>query len=112
MVIPVATLALVTQLTVTIADTVPHFNVEPVCRGIAQQGGLDVEPHKSPQRDYKRCIRSEMAIRGQLVKQWSTFKASDRANCIGEANAGGLLPSYVDLLTCLQMARDVSKLPK
>lgn len=35
MMIPVTALALVTQLTVTIADAVPHFNLEPVCRGIA-----------------------------------------------------------------------------
>jgi hypothetical protein len=109
MMIPVMALALVTQLTVTIADAVPHFNLEPVCHGIAQQGGLDLQPNQSARQDFKSCIKSEMAIRGKLVKQWSTFKASDKANCIGESNAGGL-PSYTDLLTCLQMARDASKM--
>ena len=109
MMIPVTALALVTQLTVTIADAVPHFNLEPVCHGIAQQGGLDLEPNESARQNFKSCIKSEMAIRGKLVKQWSTFKASDKANCIGESNAGGL-PSYTDLLTCLQMARDASKM--
>jgi hypothetical protein len=54
-------------------------------------------------------MKSETAVRDQLVKQWPTFKASDRANCIGESNAGDM-PSYTDLLTCLQMARDVSKI--
>jgi hypothetical protein len=44
MMIPVMTLALVTQLAATIADRVPRFNLEPICRGIAQQGGLDLEP--------------------------------------------------------------------
>jgi hypothetical protein len=107
--IPVSALTLVTQLTVTIADRVPSFNLEPVCRGIAQQGGLDLEPNKTVRQDFRICIKSEMAIRGKLVKQWSTFKASDKANCIGESNAGGL-PSYTDLLTCLQMARDASKM--
>ena len=111
MIMPVTTLALVTQLTITIADDVPRFNLEPVCHGIAQQGGLDPEPNKSVRQDFEGCIKSEMAIRDQLVEQWSTFKASDRANCIGEATAGGF-PSYTDLLTCLQMARDANQMGK
>lgn len=74
--IPITSLALVTQLTVTFADVVPRFNVEPVCRGIAQQGGLALEPNQSARRDFKSCIKSEMAVRGKLVKQWSTFRAS------------------------------------
>jgi hypothetical protein len=107
--IPVMTLALVTQLTVTIADSVPRFNVDPVCRGIAEQGGLDLEPNRSAQNNFKSCVKSEMAIRRQLVKQWSTFNPSDQANCISESSAGGLA-SYTGLLTCLQMARAASKL--
>jgi hypothetical protein len=111
MIIPVTTLTLVMQLTVTIADDVPRFNLDPVCRGIAQQGGLDLEPNKSVRQDFNSCVKSEMAIRDHLVEQWSTFKASDKSNCIGETNAGGM-PSYTDLLTCLQMARDVNKIGK
>jgi len=109
MMIPV--MALVTQLVVTIADDVPRFDLEPVCHGIARQGGLDLEPNQSARQDFNSCMKSEMAIRDQLVEQWSTFKASDKSNCIGETNAGGM-PSYTDLLTCLQMARDASKLNK
>jgi hypothetical protein len=109
MMIPVTTLAFVMQLTVAIADNVPHFKLEPVCHGIAQQGGLDLEPNQSVRQNFASCMKSETAVRDQLVKQWPTFKASDRANCVGESNAGGML-SYTDLLTCLQMARDVSKI--
>jgi hypothetical protein len=109
MMIPVMALAVVSQLVVTIADDVPRFNLEPVCHGIARQGGLDLEPNQSVRQDFNSCMKSEMAIRDQLVEQWSTFKASDKSNCIGETNAGGM-PSYTDLLTCLQMARDASKL--
>jgi len=67
MMIPVTTLALVTQLTVLVADDVPRFNLEPVCRGIAQQGGLDLEPNQSVRQDLESCIKSEMAVRDQLV---------------------------------------------
>ncbi len=107
----ISVMALVTQLVVTIADDVPRFDLEPVCHGIARQGGLDLEPNQSARQDFNSCMKSEMAIRDQLVEQWSTFKASDKSNCIGETNAGGM-PSYTDLLTCLQMARDASKLNK
>jgi hypothetical protein len=109
MLIPVMTLALVAQLTVTIADNVPHFDLKPVCHGIAQQGGLDLEPGQGVRQDFVRCIKSETAIRDRLVKQWPTFKASDKTNCIAESSAGGIA-SYTDLLTCLQMANDAGRL--
>jgi len=109
MMIPVMTLALVTQLTVTVADDVPRYNLEPLCRGIARQGGLSLEPNQNARKDYQTCMKSEMGIRHQLVKQWPTFKASNKANCIGENSAGGL-PSYTGLLSCLQMAQEASKL--
>jgi hypothetical protein len=111
MMIPMTSLALVAQLTFTIADVVPRLNVEPVCRGIAQQGGLglDLEPNQTAQQNFKSCVTSEMIIRGKLVKLWPTFKAATKANCIGEANAGGL-SSYTDLLTCLQMTTEAGKM--
>ena len=108
MMIPVAMLALVAHLTVTIADDVPQFNIEPTCRGISQQGGLDLQPNQSVRQDYQSCMQGEMAVRDQLVQQWSIFKAADKANCISASSAGGLA-SYTGLLTCLQMARDASK---
>jgi hypothetical protein len=102
--IPATTVALVAQLTVAIAD-----NVAPLCRGITQQGGMSLLPNQSAPKDYKSCMRSEMAVRRQLVKLWPTFKASNKANCIGENSAGGL-SSYTGLLSCLQMAQEASKM--
>jgi hypothetical protein len=107
--IPATALALVAQLTVAVADGVPRYDLKPLCRGIAQQGGMSLFPNQSAPKDYKRCISSEMAVRRQLVKLWPTFKASNKANCIGENSAGGL-SSYTGLLSCLQMAQDASKM--
>lgn len=107
--VPVTILALATQLTFTIADDVPQFDVGPSCRGIAQQGGMDLQPNQTVKQDYQGCMQSEMAVREQLVTQWSTFNASDKANCVSGFSAGGL-PSYSGLLTCLQMVRDARKL--
>src|ERR1035438_6969561 len=49
--IPVTALALVAQLTVAFADGVPRYNLEPLCRGIAQQGGMSLLPNQSPKKD-------------------------------------------------------------
>jgi hypothetical protein len=107
--IPTVAAALVAQLTVAFADGVPRYNLAPLCRGIAQQGGMSLLPNQSAPKDYKSCVRSEMAVRRQLVKLWPTFKASNKANCIGENSAGGL-SSYTGLLSCLQMAQEASKM--
>lgn len=107
--IPVTALALVAQLTVAFADSLPRYNLAPLCRGIAQQGGMSLLPNQSAPKDYKSCIRSEMVVRRQLVKRWPTFKASNKVNCVGENSAGGL-PSYTGLLLCLQMAQEASKM--
>jgi len=107
--IPATASALVMQLTVAFADGVPRYNLAPLCHGIAQQGGMSLLPNQSAPKDYKSCVRSEMAVRRQLVTLWPTFKASNKANCIGENGAGGL-SSYTGLLSCLQMAQEASKM--
>ena len=102
-------LALLAQLSVAVADGVPRYDLKPLCRGIAQQGGMSLLPGQSAPKDYKTCIGSEMAVRRQLVKLWPTFKTSNRTNCIGENSAGGL-SSYTGLLSCLQSAQEASKM--
>lgn len=109
MIIPIATLALTTQFSVAAADSVPRFNLEPVCRGIAQQGGLALEPNRSVRQNFNHCMKTEMAMRSRVVRQWPSFTVTEKANCVGEASAGGF-QSYTDLLTCLQMAREARKL--
>jgi hypothetical protein len=108
MIIPIATLALATQLTVTVANNVPSFDVEPLCRGIAEQGGLDLEPNETVPQTINSCVASEMDIRKKLIQEWPTFMAGDKAECTSESSAGGI-PSYTELLTCLEMARDAAK---
>jgi hypothetical protein len=49
---------------------------------------------------------SEQVDKVKLEQEWSTFPAGNRQNCTDEARTGGE-SSYTDLLTCLEMARDV-----
>jgi hypothetical protein len=93
------------HLMMPVADSVPTLNVEQVCQGIAQQGGVTF--HDSAVGEEKQnCLDSEKAIRDQLVKEWPTFAPADRTACTNESTTGGE-SSYTELLTCLEMARDV-----
>jgi hypothetical protein len=104
MILPSA-LMLGTHLLTPIADRVPVLNVEQVCQGIARQGVSSFDdPAISKQRH--DCITSEQEVREQLVQRWSSFAADDRRACTAESEMGGD-SSYTELLTCLEMARDV-----
>ncbi len=82
---------------------VPRLNVGPTCRPVSQ---ID----KSIQIDTERCLKTEHDAREQLVRQWADFPAADRTLCTQTATLTDMA-SYVDLLTCLEMKRDVAKLP-
>ena len=90
------------------AEEVPVLDVEAVCRGIAQQAATTGE-RGGPDLSLAECVKSEQAMRERLAKQWSTFASADKANCVGEETSGPL-PSYTDLISCLEMARDARKL--
>jgi hypothetical protein len=48
-------------------------------------------------------MRDETSAQQQLSSNWLTVPEPVRESCEGEAMSGGI-QSYVDLLTCLQMA--------
>jgi hypothetical protein len=104
MILPTA-LALSAQLLLTVADSVPTLNVEQVCEGIAQQGGVTFHD-PAIAKEKQNCLDSEKATREELVKQWSSFAGADKVSCVNESKMGGE-SSYTELLTCLEMARDV-----
>jgi hypothetical protein len=96
------------HLIMPVADSVPTLNVEQVCKGIAQQGGVSF--HDTDINEEKQnCLDSEQAIRGELEKEWSSFAPADKVACTNESRMGGD-SSYTELITCLEMARDVRQL--
>ena len=98
-------LALGAQLVMPVADSVPVLDVQQVCEGIAKQGGVTFHDSAVAQ-EKKDCLDSEQATRQEIVKQWSSFAAADKTACTNESKMGGE-SSYTELLTCLEMARDV-----
>jgi hypothetical protein len=101
-------LALGAQLMMPVADSVPTLDVDQVCAGIAEQGGVTFHDPQIGQ-EKKECVDSEKQIRDEIVKQWSSFSDPDKTACTNESRMGGD-SSYTELLTCLEMARDVRAL--
>jgi hypothetical protein len=103
MIISLALLPLATQLVLTAADGVPQLNVRPSCEAAAKASS-------AIRSDLQTCLNSENQARDELAKQWQEFTPAERARCLQESTLGGDA-SYAELATCLEMARDVRKLP-
>ena len=59
------------------------------------------------------CMRDEQQARQKLSTEWETFPHADRTQCTALARlGGGGLQSYVELITCLEMAKAARALPK
>jgi len=90
------------------SDDIPTLDVNPVCHGIAMQGELEAGLQRT---SFQQCVQSEQATRKQLKKEWSTFTTADKSHCVALAKTGGE-SSYTELITCMEMARDVRELHK
>jgi hypothetical protein len=82
---------------------VPTLDVAPLCHGITDQSDLQEGFRRV---SFDQCIEAEQGDREQIKKEWSEFTASDKQHCTNEVKMGGE-SSYTELLTCLEMARDV-----
>jgi hypothetical protein len=88
-------------LIILAADPVPNFNLEPHCREVAAMA--------VPLGDPAICLRHENEARDALTRQWAEFASDDKALCLRRATLGGV-PTYTDLLTCLELERDARAL--
>ena len=57
------------------------------------------------------CMSDEEKARSKLATEWDQFAHSDRTNCTDLAKLG-TGQSYVELITCLEMAKVARTLPK
>jgi hypothetical protein len=96
--LPIVILA--TLSPIAVSDTVPTFDVVRECRF---EGESVI--------DFDRCQQDEAAALEQLRASWTQFVRADKSTCQAEATVGGFV-SYVELLTCLEMARDANNSPR
>jgi hypothetical protein len=102
--IPVPAMILAAQLATPVAERVPQFNIEPTCQGAAT-ASTAIRSTKDI------CLQKENQARDDLGRQWADFPAADRGRCVQSTASGGI-PSYVQLLTCLESAKLARELPK
>ncbi len=53
---------------------------------------------------FKGCMQDETNAKTELAKRWSSFRAKDKQDCIEQGREPS--PSYVEVLTCLEMNTD------
>ena len=84
-----------------VAHGVPSWDQTASCRAAAS-----IAYGQTPSERMTRCLASEQRTRGELTKNWSTFPATDRNDCVKSLSFS---PTYTELLTCLEMRRDAKK---
>jgi hypothetical protein len=87
-----------------VADDVPTFDIRKNCKA-------DVQAY-STAGTVASCLADEQNARTTLVSQWTQFTPESRSRCAQMVSDIAGSQSYVELLTCLQMAKDVKGLPK
>ena len=82
------------------SDEVPTFDLRKTCKA-------DVLPYQataSGQASNSNCHSSEQDARTTLVSQWTQFSPASKRECVLLQGDAASPQSYVELLTCLQMA--------
>jgi hypothetical protein len=89
-------IAILTTLSpIPVSDAVPKFDIVKECRF---EGGSSAI--------FARCSRDEAEALKQLQAEWPQFAGINRNACLTEATVAGF-ESYVELIICLEMTRDV-----
>jgi hypothetical protein len=95
-------LALVAPL-ILVADRIPQLEYQTSCRGA-------IEATKAAGgRNENACLQDEKAAQATLHKEWRQFSSDQKSHCLRLQNAGGS-PSYVELLTCVELGKAVKDL--
>ena len=89
---------LTTLSPIPVSDGLPVLDIAKECR--FEGGSSEI---------FERCMRDENEARKEVEAMWPQVDSADRTACVSEATSGGYA-SYIELITCLEMARDVAKL--
>jgi hypothetical protein len=86
----------------------PELNVKAVCKARATDAKI---LRSVPEQSVADCLREEESAKQQLSTLWTASSVAMRKRCQGDARALGTT-SYLDLLSCLQMAGDAKPTPQ
>jgi hypothetical protein len=102
MLLSVMAVALASPPIVANADDVPTYDVRATCHA---------ESLADASAGATACLQDEQKARETLVAQWTQFASENRTNCMELEGGITGVRSYVELLTCLQIAKQVKALP-
>ena len=94
--------ALARRTRTAVADGVPNWDLSSSCSTAASLGFTG-----TPRDITESCLASEQRTREELTNHWSAYAAEDR---IGRVKSLTFSPTYTELVTCLEMRRDVKTL--
>jgi hypothetical protein len=85
----------------------PNIDIQKTCReSSAALGDLTGD---GSQDSFSTCMSDEQSAREQIVKNWATYSALAKAQCVQPME---YLPGYVEWQACLEMTQDVITLRK
>ena len=87
-------LSMFVGLQLVAADQIPTLDTRPGCRATVDMAGMSEQG----------CLGDERKAHDDLAKAWPGFSAGDKAMCVDQTSSFN--PSYVELLTCLELMRD------
>jgi len=88
---------------ILVADRAPQFEYQATCRGA-------IEATKATGgRNENACLQDERAAQATLRQEWQQFNSDQKKHCLRLQSAGGS-PSYVELLTCVELGKAVKDL--
>ena len=85
-----------------VAGDVPRLDFATGCRNTAAGNAKTLQD----------CMSAEEKARDKLATEWGKFPDGERTRCTALARLGGGIQSYVELITCLEMAEFAKTLPK
>jgi len=81
------------------AADIPKLNFVANCRATSESKAVQ-----------ESCMGDEERARDRLAREWGRFSPANQSQCTQLSSMKGF-QSYVELLTCLQIAQDVKTLP-
>lgn len=91
---------LLTGVAARAEDGPPEMDIEKTC---SSPGRAEVQVQANDQDSRDGCLRSEREAHDQLKRRWSEFTPEAKSQCSKQSRAGGY-PSYVETVTCLELA--------
>ena len=86
----------------------PELNIKAICKARSADAKMSGSP---PDQSIADCLHDEEAAKQQLNTLWASTSVPIRNRCESDARSLGTT-SYLDLLTCIQMAQEINSSPK